>query len=129
MEQNIITPAEIVNKWYETRDPELFHEDILFHVCSTYPLSGVYKGRREVYDNFFAKLIPMFESFSLERDVGLSEGEKVVIIGRYIAKLSPTSEILEIPFTHLWTVHKNLITSIKQHAETGILDRAFLKAV
>lgn len=125
MEQNFKTPADIVNRWYDTREPELFHEDVSFNVCSTFPLNGTYNGRKAVYENFFAKLIPMFESFSLERDVELSEGETVAIIGRYVVQISPTSQILEIPFTHLWTVQNNQITSVKQHAETGILDRAF----
>lgn len=120
--------SELVIAWYETRDPALFADTVSFSVCESFPCAGVYQGPKDVYENFFAKLMPMFCEFRVERDLILEEKNKVAVIGRYMGRVKAENEEFAVPFTHVWTLDGGLVTSVKQHAETGLLDRAFAAA-
>ncbi len=123
-----MTPQEIVKQWYETRDPTLFSENVDFNVCSTFPCGGSYRGRDIVYTEFFGALLKKFAEFGLERDHFVESENLVFVVGRYVGRVSPSGKEFRVPFTHIWTVDGGLITRVDQHAETGILDRAFSAA-
>ncbi len=123
-----MTPIQTVHTWYETHDQDLVHENADWHVCSTFPLAGIYKGRAAIYGDFFAKLLPMFAEFSAKPDRTIADGEDVIVIGRYVGRVAATSPEFSAPFTHIWSVSQGHITGVVQHAETGIIDRAFAQA-
>lgn len=123
-----MTPLETVTRWYDTREPELFAEDIRFNVCSTFPCSGAYRGRNAVYEDFFANLLPRLAAFDVARDREFEHDGQVYVIGRYVGRVANDAPEFHAPFTHVWTVEGDEITQVDQHAETGVIDRAFAAA-
>ncbi len=128
MEGIEMQPKDIVKQWYETRDPALFSEDVDFNVCSTFPCAGTYHGRDTVYTEFFDVLLTKFAEFRLEHDHFVESENLVFVVGRYVGRVRLKNEEFRVPFTHIWTVDSGLIIRVDQHAETGILDRAFSEA-
>lgn len=121
-------PSEIVENWYETRDPALFAPEVAFHVCQTFPYGETYHGADAIYQQFFARLFALFDSFRVEREQMIANGDQVIVLGRYIGRFKPQDAEFSAPFTHVWTLSKGLVTEVRQHAETGIIDRALSAA-
>ncbi|WP_120498221.1 nuclear transport factor 2 family protein [Kiloniella sp. EL199] len=120
-----MTELELVRHWYETRDPKLFSHDVKFTICKTFPYSGTYHGAKAIYEDFFGKLLSRFAEFRVERDLELQDGMTVIIVGRYVGKVTVASSEFEVPFTHVWQVKDGMVLSVQQHAETALLNHAF----
>ena len=103
----------------------MYAEDIDWYVPG-YPVPHErYRGRKAVAEEFFPTLRSHFATWRAEAKEFLESGERVTVIGRYLATTKDGRELV-IPFLHVWTVRNDelsgviAITDSTQFARAGI---------
>ena len=97
-----------------------FSPDIVWMEAENSPYSdrNPYTGAEEIVTGLFARLGGEWNYFNATPEEFISEGDKVVTIGRYRASYKDTGKEMDIPFVHVWTVEDGAITSFQQYTDT-----------
>jgi len=115
-----MTDREIIERWYSSRDISLLADDIRWSVLPTFPEGGEYVGKTAVVEGFFPKLLARFERYGAVPERFLSDGDAVVVLGRYHAKPISGASITS-RFAHVWTVRDGQIVAFDQIADTAAM--------
>jgi ketosteroid isomerase-like protein len=118
-----VSNREIIERWYAERDTSLLADDIRWSVLPTFPEGGDYVGRAAVIDGFFPKLLARFDSYAAQPERFLSDGDIVVVLGRYQAK-AKNGAVSTSAFAHVWTVRDGKIAAFDQIADTAAIHYA-----
>nr|WP_248284537.1 nuclear transport factor 2 family protein [Qipengyuania pacifica] len=83
-----------------------------------------YKGPQAVVEGVFQRLAEDFETFEVEIDTILSEGDLVVTAGRYRGTGRANGITIAPRIASFWTVKDGKIAAFQQHVDTLILAQA-----
>ena len=75
-------------------------------------------GVQEVIDGVFGRIAGEFEGFEVVPERFLSDGDVVVMIGRYRGKGTVTGKVLDAQALHMWTVRDGKIARFQQFVDT-----------
>jgi ketosteroid isomerase-like protein len=81
------------------------------------PFSGVHHGREAVVSGVFATVPATWDEFRVEADEFLADGEAVVAIGRFHARVGDRR--LDAPFAHVWRVRGGLAAEFRNFTDTA----------
>lgn len=97
-----------------------FSPDIVWNEAENSPYAdrNPYEGAEEIVSELFARLGGEWDYFNATPSEFISEGDKVVALGRYTAKHGETGKEMDIPFVHVWTVEDGSITGFQQYTDT-----------
>jgi uncharacterized protein len=126
-----LTPLEAVQRYYGAVIPgrraelmELLDPHVEIDVPAGFPGSGgTYHDLRGYVADF---LYGFYGSFDLrvEPEEFLDAGERVVALGRFRGTALATGAPVDVPFAHIWTVHKGLLVKGLLFTDTEVLSRA-----
>lgn len=75
-------------------------------------------GPQQVVDGVLARIGAEMEGFEVVPERFLSDGDQVVMIGRYRGKGIATGNLLDAQVLHLWTVRDGKIARFQQFVDT-----------
>ena len=126
-----LSPLETVRRYYDAVHPgrraelmELLDPHIVVDVPEGFPGSGgIYHDLRAYMVDF---LYGFYGSFDLrvEPEEFLDAGERVVALGRFRGTALATGAPVDVPFAHVWTVHKGHLVQGRLFTDTAVLTRA-----
>jgi uncharacterized protein len=122
---------EIVQQWFDLiarGDAQaafrLFTDDVVYHLKGTTPVSGVYRGLREIVEDFFTpwrKQIVGDIALSVDELVG--DGERVVALARGKAKT-----IHGLPYDNdyafVFRLRDGKISEVVEYLDTALVETA-----
>jgi ketosteroid isomerase-like protein len=122
---------EIVQQWFDliTKGDaqaafRLFTDDVVYHLKGTTPVSGVYRGLREIVEDFFTpwrKQIVGEIGLTLDELVG--DGERVVALARGKAKT-----IYGLPYDNdyafVFRLRDGKISEVVEYLDTALVETA-----
>ncbi|MGH9456216.1 MAG: nuclear transport factor 2 family protein [Thermoanaerobaculia bacterium] len=82
-----------------------------------------YIGPPAVAEGIFGRIMTEWNDFRVATEGFISEGEKVVVLGRYSATFKATGRPLDAQFVHVWTVRDGKIVAFQQYADTAQFER------
>jgi ketosteroid isomerase-like protein len=82
-------------------------------------------GPQQVVDGVFARIGAETEGFEVVPERFLSDGDQVVMIGRYRGKGIATGKLLDVQALHIWTVRDGKVAGFQQFADTRQLADVF----
>ena len=83
-----------------------------------------YVGPQAVAEGVFGRLMTDWDGFSVTPQRYVSEGDVVVVTGRYRATHKATRTPLDAQFVHVWTIRDGRVVEFQQHADTLQFARA-----
>ena len=75
-------------------------------------------GVQEVVEGVLGRIAGEFEGFEVVPERFLSDGDDVVMIGRYRGKGIATGKVLDAQVLHLWTVRGDKVARFQQFVDT-----------
>lgn len=84
----------------------------------TLPAPGTYVGAKAVIETVFPALAAVYDDFRFVLDQLLGNGETVIALGWYEARLTRNGQPVRIRVCHVWTVDQGRITRFEQIADT-----------
>ncbi|WP_340588981.1 nuclear transport factor 2 family protein [Erythrobacter alti] len=127
------TNSEIVQSLYASFDTgdiagatAVMADDIVWNEAENNHLAdgNPYVGPQAVVEGVFVQLGSDFEGFRVEREAFVTEGDTVVMQGRYHFTATATGSAASPQVVHWWTVKEGRITGFQQHIDTLELARA-----
>lgn len=91
------------------------------------PYGGLQRGKKGVAE-FFRQLGESEEILSFEPKEFIAQGEKVVVIGEYRARVRATGQTGESPWIHVMTVRDGKLARFFELYDTAAAQRAHRKA-
>jgi ketosteroid isomerase-like protein len=73
----------------------------------------------------FARVGAEWDHFKGVPEEFLTDGEKVVVLGRYSGTSKATGRSFEAPFAHVFTVRDDAIVDMRQYADTTLVHDAW----
>lgn len=81
--------------------------------------SGTWHTRQAVVEGLFAPLEREWEAFMARPESYVTEGERIVSLGRYVGTYRKTGRSMVAPFAHVWTVRGGKIVCFVQYTDTA----------
>ena len=75
-------------------------------------------GPQQVVDGVFARIGAEIEGFEVVPERFLSDGDQVVMVGRYRGKGIATGNLLDAQALHIWTVRDGKVVGFQQFVDT-----------
>jgi ketosteroid isomerase-like protein len=88
------------------------------------PFTGRFRGRSGTRQ-FLEALTTTQEDITAEITERIVQGNKVVIIGSYSAKIKATGKKISTPIAHVWTVESTKITRFLDFFDTAAAQTAY----
>lgn len=82
-----------------------------------------YIGPQAVAEGIFGRIMSEWSGFRVNVQELVSEGDKVVALGRYTGSFNATRRPLDAQFVHVWTLRDGKVTGFQQYADTLQFDR------
>jgi len=82
--------------------------DLEFEGPSTIPWAGNWHGR-DGWAKFFQTLGENADEVTLKMEPFAAQGDHVVTIGRYRARVKATGQRIDSPLAHLWTIRNGMV--------------------
>lgn len=77
-----------------------------------------YIGPQAVAEGVFGRIAQAWTGFTVTPQDFVTEGDTVVVLGRYGGTFTATGKVLDAQFVHVWTVRDGKITRFQQYADT-----------
>ena len=120
-----------VQAWYEALAPG--HREPLFalqsaHVVYELPegmpaCGGRFEGMLDILERFLPCFYDAFDARFVPEEM-VSEGDRVVVLGRLHGKTRHGGVPLDVPFVHVWTMADRVLTRLRGYIDTATLARA-----
>ena len=81
------------------------------------PFAGVHRGREGVASGVLATVAETWDDFRVEPEELLGDGESVVAIGRFHARVGDRR--VDAPFAHVWRVRGGLAAEVRNFTDTA----------
>lgn len=78
-----------------------------------------YIGPQAVAEGIFGRIMSEWGDFAVKPQEFISEGDHVVVIGRYQGVFKATGRPVDAQFVHVWTVNNGKATSFQQYTDTA----------
>ncbi|MDQ1696866.1 MAG: uncharacterized protein QOJ03_2219 [Frankiaceae bacterium] len=89
---------------------------VLWSTPDTVRFGGIYSGIAGV-SQFFDKLPDNYAELHVEAITFIEQGDSVVAVGRHRGRTQSGNDF-EIPFVHLWSLHRGYVTSFTEFFDT-----------
>jgi ketosteroid isomerase-like protein len=83
-----------------------------------------YVGPQAVAEGVFGRLMAEWDGFSVTPQQFVSEGDVVVVTGRYRARHKASRTPIDAQFVHVWTLRAGKVVTFQQYADTLQFARA-----
>jgi ketosteroid isomerase-like protein len=83
---------------------------------SKIPYAGTYHGKRGAAE-FFKTLAQTEDTQLFEQDRYFANGDQVVVLGRYAARLKQTGKIAQAELVHVFTMREGKITKFQEYLD------------
>ncbi len=80
---------------------------------------GTWHTPQAVVEGLFAPLEREWDAFMARPESYVTEGERVVSLGRYAGTYRKTGRSMVAPFAHVWTVRGGIIVGFVQYTDTA----------
>jgi len=120
-----------VHAFYEALAPG--HREPLFSLQSAHVVyelpegmpagAGRFEGMREVLERFLPDFYAAFDARFVPEET-ISDGDRVVVLGRLKGQTRHGGVPLDVPFVHVWTVTDRVLTRMRGFIDTATLARA-----
>ena len=101
-----------------------FHPEIHFDLAEHHPYApdgAGWVGREAVATNFFARIEPDWEGFTVDPRIWHLAGDTVVVEGRYSGTHRATGNQLDMQFCHVWELDGAQVVRFQQYTDTAHL--------
>ncbi len=99
----------LVSRWYRDRDRSIWSDDAEWILPTGFPHGGHFRGKVEIFEIFFPKLMADWEHWRAECDSLFDSGDFIVGQGVYRGTFKATGRSVVSPFTHLFNVFDGYI--------------------
>jgi ketosteroid isomerase-like protein len=93
--------------------PEM--ENVLF--------AGMWQGR-EAIRQFFSNVFEVQDVVEFEPEEYIAQGDKVVVLGRFLMRIKATGKDFGSDWAHVWTVKDGKVTRFYEYVDTAVVSRA-----
>jgi uncharacterized protein len=90
-----------------------------------WPEADEFRTPDEIVSGVFERLGAQWDGFKGVPEEFLTDGEKVVVLGRYSGTSKATGRSFEAPFVHVFTVRGDVIVDMQQYADTKLVHDAW----
>ena len=99
---------------------EQFNPNIEWIAADNSPaaVGSPYHGLEAVRDGVFTRTVTLFDGFTIEVDELLDAGDKVVMLGYYLATHKVTGKKIRAQVAHIWTVSSGKAAKFQQYTDT-----------
>jgi uncharacterized protein len=91
------------------------------------PFGGEYRGRDQVA-RFFWELNQHEEITRFEPREFIAQGDRVVVLGHYAAKVRSTGRMAESDWVHIFTVRNGKVVQFVEHFDTAVAMSAYRRS-
>jgi ketosteroid isomerase-like protein len=104
----------------------LMAADIVWNEAENFIYSdrNPYRGPQAVLDGLFIRLATEWEGLSVNPESFVSEGDRVVVLGRYKGTYRATGKAVNAQFVHAWTLSGGKVAGFQQYTDTLQFARA-----
>lgn len=104
-------------------------DDVVWHVApvENVPYTGTRNGKAGAGD-FFAKLVEVEDVLKFEPREFIAQGDKVVVIGEYAARVKDTGREFETYWVQVFNLRDGKISNFTEYTDTAAIAAAFVKA-
>ena len=92
--------------------------DLDFEGPSAIPWAGSWHGR-EGWIAFFQTLGGNADEITLAMEPFAAQGDNVVMVGRYQARVKRTGQRIDSPLVHLWTIRNGMVVKCREFTNTA----------
>ena len=96
-------------------DPEA---DLDFEGPDAIPWAGSWHGR-EGWTEFFQTLGENADEITLAMAPFAAQGDNIVTVGRYRARVKRTGQRIDSPLVHLWTIRNGIVVKCREFTNTA----------
>lgn len=102
-----------------------FDSGIVWNEAESFRFSdrNPYVGPDAVAEGVFGRILSDIAEFQVRPQNFISEGDTVVVLGRYKGTGNATSLPLDAQFVHVWRVRDGKVTSFQQYTDTAQFNR------
>jgi ketosteroid isomerase-like protein len=93
--------------------PEM--ENVLF--------AGMWQGR-EAIRQFFSNVFEVQDVVEFEPEEYIAQGDKVVVLGRFLMRIKATGKDFGSDWAQVWTVKDGKVTRFYEYVDTAVVSRA-----
>lgn len=87
------------------------------------PFGGTWKGRDEVA-RFFARLADVQEVVEFQPEEFITEGNTVVVLGRFTMQVKATGKQSRSTWAHVWNIHDGQATRVREYVDSLAVSQA-----
>lgn len=91
------------------------------------PFAGTWQGREGV-GQFFSRVFEAQDVVQFEPQEYIAQGDKVVVLGRFLMRIKSTGRDFGSDWAHVWTVQDDKITRFYEYVDTAVVSRAHTAA-
>ena len=128
-DQDTTRLVRYVYEKFRSGDVESFldslHPDIEWQVpqMAGVPFAGTWR-RREGVSQFLRKLIESQEVLDFRAEQFIAQGNKVVVLGRFVMHVKSTGRESASDWAHVWTLNGGKVTHFREYVDTATVTRA-----
>jgi uncharacterized protein len=102
-----------------------FAEDVQWQLpeMGNVPFAGTWRGREGV-SQFFNKVFEVQDVVEFEPQEYVAQGDKVVVLGRFLMRTKTTGGEFRSDWAHVWTVEGDKVTRFNEYVDTAVVSRA-----
>jgi len=106
-----------------------FAEDVQWQLpeMGNVPFAGTRQGREGVRQ-FFSKVFEAQDVVEFEPQEYIAQGDKVVVLGRFLIRIKETGRDFASDWAHVWTVQGGKVKRFYEYVDTGAVSRTHTTA-
>jgi uncharacterized protein len=118
--------VEVLRRFYEAANRgdadalAVFAPDAEFHMPEVLPHGGTIRGR-EAIGSYFAEVHGRWDGFRAEAEEFIAEGDRVVVLGRFLGRPKRTGKDADIPFALVWRMRGGQAVRVEEYTDTAML--------
>jgi len=96
------------------------HPEIVWYEAenNTYADGNPYEGPQAVMEGVIGRVVAEWSSFAATPEEMISEGDRVVVLGRYTGAYAATGKPIDAQMVHVWTVKDGQAFRFQQYVDT-----------
>ncbi len=121
------TPVTVVRRFYDALGRgdvpsvlSLLDDKVEWTEAERFPyFGGTWIGRQAVLDNLLEPLASDWANFFAQTSEFITQGDRVVSLGRYSGTFKKTGRSFSAAFAHVWTVRGDKLAKFNMHTDTA----------
>jgi uncharacterized protein len=99
--------------------------DILWEMpkIDNVPFSGTWRGHEQV-KKFFSLVFEVQEVVEFEPKEFIAQGDKVVVLGRFLMRVKATGRDSRSDWAHVWTVNAGKVVHMQEYVDSAAVGKA-----